>query len=251
MNKVKEALLNRKLTVGSWIQTGSPVSAEILSRAGFDFIGIDMEHSDIHVNEFASIARGMDAFGTLAFARVRENDTLAIRQVLDMGAQGIIVPMVDNAEDAKRAVQAAKYPPIGVRGFGYARANNWGVDFDEYAKKANDDIPVVVMIESKAAVDNIDEILDVDGVDGVFIGPYDMSGSYGLVGQPNHPVVIDACNRVAEACARHHKSAGRHIVIVTEEDVKRALEQGFTFLVLGTDINFLSNGAKACIDMVK
>lgn len=251
MNKVKEALNKGEVTIGSWIQTGSPVAAEILANAGFDWIGIDCEHSDIAINEFTAIARAINTKGALAFARVRENDTLAIRQVLDMGAQGIIVPLVNNAEEAKKAVMSAKYPPMGIRGFGYARANNWGTDFDSYAKSANDDIAVIVMIESKEGVEKIEEILQVEGVDGVFIGPYDLSGSYGIVGDTSNPIIVSACEKVAKACTKYNKAAGQHIVHPTKDNVKNAINSGFTFIALGADILFLSDGAKETFDLIK
>lgn len=244
MNKVREALLTGKPTIGSWIQTGSPVAAEILARAGYDWIAVDCEHSSIGIEAFAETARAIYGRGVVTLARVRENDTLAIRQVLDMGAEGVIVPMVNSAEDARRAVRAAKYPPVGERGFGYCRANNWGVDFASYAENANADVCVVVMIESRQAVEQIDEILSVEGVDGVFIGPYDMSGSYGCVGKTTEPVIVEACAKVLEACKRHGKAAGQHIVLPNDQNVSGALADGFTFIALGTDIVFLADAAR-------
>lgn len=237
-------MVERELTKGTWIQIGHPAIAEILANAGFEWIAVDCEHTDIDVKGFSEIARGMYARGAVPMVRVRENDTLAIRQVLDLGAQGIIVPLVNSAEEAKKAVQAAKYPPQGVRGFCFSRMNNWGVDFDDYAKQANEDMAVVVMIESKQAVENIDLILEVEGVDGVFIGPYDMSGSYGVIGQTAHPIVLKACNTVVKACEKHKKSAGLHIVKPTKENIKIAVEDGFTFLALGIDAVFLNQTAR-------
>ena len=223
-NKARKALLTRQTTIGSWIQTGSEAVAEVLANAGFDWIAADIEHTDIDISGFQSIARGMYGRGAVPMARVRENDTLAIRQVLDAGAQGVIVPLINSAEEAKKAVQAAKYPPAGVRGFAFCRANNWGVDFDSYAKTANNDVAVVVMIESKEAVENIDKILEVQGVDGVFIGPYDMSGSYGITGQTSHATIKKACEKVSKACEKHGKSAGIHIVLPEEDSVKKLLK---------------------------
>jgi len=251
MNKVKEALIKKELTIGSWIQTGSPAAAEIIANAGYDWVAVDCEHSDIAINEFVSIARGIYGRGPVTMARVRENDTLAIRQVLDMGAEGIIVPMVNNAKEAQKAVSAAKYPPAGIRGFGYARVNGWGVDFDAYAQKANEDIAVVVMIESKEAVDNIDEILKVEGVDGTFIGPYDMSGSYGCVGKTDDPCILRACDKVVNACIKHNKAPGKHIVLPNEENVADAIKKGFTFIALGADIVFLNNGARNALSYIR
>jgi 2-keto-3-deoxy-L-rhamnonate aldolase RhmA len=251
-NPIRKALLERTPTFGSWIQIGPyPALAEILANAGFDWLGIDCEHSDIDVEGFTALARGMHGRDAAPFARVRENDTLAIRQVLDAGAQGIIVPLVNTAEEAKKAVAAAKYPPQGVRGFCFSRMNDYGTKFDDYVRTANDNIAVVVMIESKQAVENIDDILTVDGVDGVFIGPYDMSGSYGLVGQTDNPVIQDACCKVVEACEKHGKSAGLHLVHPTPETISKTITNGFTFIALGVDMVFLNDAARQTLRIAR
>jgi len=242
-NPVKKALLERKLTFGSWIQIGHPAVAEILSRTGFEWLAIDMEHTDIGVESFSAVIRGMHGRDAIPLARVRENDVLAIRQVLDAGAQGVIVPLVNSAEEAEMAVKAAKYPPQGARGFAFCRANNFGIDFDKYAIEANRNIAVIVMIESRPAVENINEILAVEGVDGVFIGPYDMSGSYGVTGQISHSDIIKACRTVSIACEKCGKSAGIHIVRPDETQIKNAVDNGFTFIALGMDTVFLAEKA--------
>ena len=126
--------------------------------------------------------------------------------------------------------------------------NDYGTNFDAYAAQANDDIAVVVMVESKRAVECVDEILAVDGVDGVFIGPYDLSGSYGLTGQTSHPTLRDACQRVVEACAKHGKSAGMHLVKPTPETIAAALSDGYTFIALGVDSVFLHQAASAALE---
>ncbi len=246
-NPVRLALLERHVTLGTWIQVGHPAVAEVLANAGFNWIAADMEHTDIDNAGFAGLARAMHGRGVAPLARVRENDTLAIRQVLDLGAQGVIVPLIHTAEDAERAVSAAKYPPRGVRGFCFSRMNNWGTDFAAYAATANDDLAVVVMIESRQGVENIDAILAVEGVDGVFIGPYDLSGSYGVPGQTAHPQVKAGCRRVLDACRAAGKSAGMHVVIPADAAIAQALEDGFTFLALGVDTVFLSAGAREAL----
>ena len=246
-NPVRLALLERRVTLGTWIQIGHPAVAEVLATAGFDWIAADMEHTDIDTAGFAALARAMHGRQAMPLARVRENDTLAIRQVLDLGAQGVIVPLIHTAEDADRAVRAAKYPPRGVRGFCFSRMNHWGVDFATYAANANDNIAVVVMIESCQGVENIDAILAVDGVDGVFIGPYDLSGSYGVPGQTAHALVQAGCRRVLDACQTAGKSAGLHVVIPTEAHITQARDDGFTFLALGVDTVFLSAGAREAL----
>lgn len=250
-NPVRKALLERKLTLGTWIQLGDPGIAEIFANAGFDWIAADCEHTDIDIKVFSNLARGMYGRNAIPLARVRENDTLAIRQVLDVGARGVIVPLINTAEDAKKAVMAAKFPPDGIRGFAFFRANNWGVDFNSYVQDANDDIAVVAMIESKQAVENIDDILSVEGIDGVFIGPYDMSGSYGIVGQTSHPLILSACRTVVEACKKKGKSAGLHIVKPTDESIERAIKDGFTFIALGMDTVFLDESSRKMLRIAR
>lgn len=241
---IRRALLGGKITLGSWIQMGPyPALAEILADTGFEWIAVDCEHSDIDVEGMTNLFRGMRGRGAVPLVRVRENDTLAIRQSLDAGAAGVIVPLVNSAEEARKAVAAAKYPPDGVRGFCFARMNRFGRDFDEYVKSANSSISVVVMIESKEAVEKIDEILSVEGVDGVFIGPYDLSGSYGVTGQTSHPVILEAKRKILKACKAKGKTAGIHIVYPDEDNVKDAINSGFTFIALGVDTVFLRSAA--------
>lgn len=250
-NRVRKSLLEGKPTIGTWVQIGHPVIGEIFGNVGFDWVAVDCEHTDIDVKGFTEVARGLYGRGPEPFVRVRENNTLAIRQVLDAGARGVIVPLISSAEEARQAVNAAKYSPQGVRGFCFSRMNEYGEKFDEYVKTANDDIAVVVMIESKEAVENINEILNVDGVDGVFIGPYDLSGSYKIPGRTSDPLVQDGCKKVIEACKKHGKSAGLHVVIPTEKNIEKALDDGFTFIAIGVDTIFLNEASRKTFGITK
>ncbi len=250
-NPVRKALLNRELTIGTWVQIGHAAVGEIFGNCGFDWVAVDGEHTDIDVQGFTDVARGLFGRGPEPFIRVRENDTLAIRQALDAGAKGVIVPLVGTVKEAQNAVKAAKYPPEGVRGFCFSRMNDYGVNFDEYVQSANDNIAVVVMIETKDAIDHIDEILGVDGVDGVFVGPYDLSGSYGIPGKTSHKLVNDGCRKVLDACRNAGKSAGLHVVIPTEENIAKAIDDGFTFIAVGVDTVFIDSSARRSLEIVK
>lgn len=243
MNKIKEQLRNGNLVIGTWLQTGSCVVAEIIAEYGFDFIAADIEHTSMSENDFIRFSRTINS-RSASYARVKGNDLLSIRRILDCGCEGIIIPLVETKEQALTAVESAKYPPEGKRGFAFCRANQWGKNFDEYSKNANSDIVIIVMIETKKGIENIDEILSVDGIDGVFIGPYDMSGSYGVVGETSHPLVIQAKATVLEACKKHKKAAGQHIVLPNKENVQEAIIQGYTFLALGMDTVFIANELK-------
>lgn len=251
MNAVKWALAQGRISIGTWIQFGHPGIGEVLANAGFDWVAADMEHSDIGVHQYTELCRSMYGRGPVPLARVRENDVLAIRQTLDMGAQGVIVPLVNSADDAMRAVTAAKYPPAGIRGFAFHRNNDYGVGFDDYARDANDDVLVIAMVESKEAVTNIDSILGVEGIDGIFIGPYDMSGSYGIPGRIDDPVMKAAFGTCVEACRRAGKTAGLHVVGVSEPAIREAINSGFTFLGLGMDTVFLDTGARETVGIAR
>ncbi|MFO7612287.1 MAG: aldolase/citrate lyase family protein [Clostridia bacterium] len=233
--------------IGTWIQIPHPDIAGILADKGFDWICADMEHTEFEVRDFSRMAEAVSGRGGSPVARVADNEKMAIRRVLDAGAEGVIVPLVNNKEEAERAVSFAKYPPEGIRGYSFCRANGFGERFDEYAENANASTAVIVMIESAEAVRNIDEILSVEGVDGIFIGPYDMSGSYGITGQTSHPVISEAIDKVARACKRHGKAAGIHIVDVNEGAIKNAIDRGFAFIAIATDTVFLRTGAEKAL----
>ena len=245
INSFRNALLERQVTIGTWLQINNPTSAEILANAGYDWITIDIEHTDIDITSLTGLLRGMYGRGAAPIARVSTNDVIEIRRALDMGAAGVLVPFVSTAEQARQAVAAAKYPPMGVRGFSFCRANNWGADFAADARSANDETAVIVMIESKEGVENIEEIAAVNGIDAVFIGPYDLSGSYGMPGQTQDPIVQAACQRVVRACEQAEKSVGLLLVRPTPTAVRQVIDQGFTLLCLGVDTVFIDQGARA------
>jgi 2-keto-3-deoxy-L-rhamnonate aldolase RhmA len=172
---------------------------------------------------------------------------MPIRQPLDAGAGGVFIPLVHSAEEARRAVQAVRYPPQGIRGFAFCRANGYGKDFDEYAAEANENLLTIVMIESKNGVENIDSILAVPGVDGVYIGPYDLSGSYGVPGRIDDERVKKGCRKIIDACEKAGKAAGIHIVEPTDERIEETIASGYTLIGLGMDTVFLAQGAKAAL----
>ena len=239
------------ISCGSWIQSGSPAIGEIMACVGFDWVCIDLEHTDVDWNTFSHIIRAIKRYQTIPMARVSSNEPLAIRKPLDFGAMGVIIPLVNNAEDAQRAVTAAKYPPEGIRGFAFCQANEWGEAFDEYSANANDSIIVIVMIETREAVENIEEILAVEGVNGVIIGPYDLTGSYGIPGQTSHPIMTLAKEKVLTSCRKHAKLAGQHIVFPTKENIAQAVKEGYEFLALGMDTVFIAEGSKNVLSFAK
>lgn len=241
---IRQALKNRELTVGSWLQLGSPAAAEILANVGYEWLGLDCEHTASDIRTVENICRAVHGRGPALMVRVKHCDIMEIRQALDVGAQGVIVPLVETAEQAKMAVAAAKYPPEGIRGYCFGRMNDWGVHFEDYARHANAEIAVVVMIESRAGIENLDEIASVPGLDGLFIGPYDLSGSYGVAGVLDHPHVMNGRKRVIQAAERAGIAAGLHLVRSTQETYQKAVDDGFTFVCLDGDIIFLDRASR-------
>ncbi|MFH1614554.1 MAG: aldolase/citrate lyase family protein [Planctomycetota bacterium] len=246
-NKLRKALLENKVSLGAWMQLGHCGCAEIFGRAGFDWICVDLEHGVIDLETMTNIFRTIDAFDCVPVARLPLNDPVWIHRSLDAGARALIIPMVNTSAEAEEAIRQAKYPPRGVRGFGYSRANIHGMDFDEYIATANDEIAMIMQIEHKDAIANLDDIAKVDGVDGLFIGPLDLSGSMGITGQLGHPDMIEALSRHRNLCRDHKLSAGIHIVRPDEKNISDAIEKGYTLIALGIDNVFLDESSKAVL----
>lgn len=247
-NKLRAALLKREVSLGAWMQIGHPACAEILARAGFDWVCVDLEHGAIDLETTADIFRTLAGFDCVPVARLPLNDPIWIHRTLDAGARGLIIPMVKTAAEAAAAIRESKYPPMGARGYGYSRANMHGMDFSSYIATANDEIAMVMQIEHKDAIPNLDAILDVKGVDGLFIGPLDLSGSMGITGQLDHPDMVDALAKYRDACKRHNATAGMHIVRPNAQSIRQSLEQGYTLIALGLDNVFLDDGARASLE---
>jgi 2-keto-3-deoxy-L-rhamnonate aldolase RhmA len=245
--KIKDKLSSGKVSIGSWMSMAHPSIAEILAMAGYDWVVIETEHTAIDVSEVLRLIIAIEQRGSIPLVRLAWNDPIQAKAVLDSGAAGIIVPMVNTKAEAELAVKMTKYPPMGFRGVGLARAQGYGVDFDEYVNCANADTLLLLQIEHIDAVNNIEEILSVPGIDGTYIGPYDLSMSLGIPGQLNHPDVINAKNKVLEATLKKGLVAGIHCVHsdTAYTDSKLAIEQGYRFIAIGTDILFLGNSARS------
>jgi 2-dehydro-3-deoxyglucarate aldolase len=221
--------------------------AEILASAGYDWVVIETEHTAIDVSEVLRLLIAIEGRGAIPLVRLAWNDPIQCKAVLDSGAAGVIVPMVNTREDAELAVKMVKYPPVGFRGVGLARAHGYGQTFDDYMRRANAETLLVVQIEHIDAVTNIDEILAVPGIDATFIGPYDLSSSMGIPGQLSHPDVVAARQRVLDATIAKGLTAGIHLVhpdrVGTE--LPQCLAQGYRFIALGTDILFLGDSCRS------
>jgi 2-dehydro-3-deoxyglucarate aldolase len=243
---IKTKLLADQVSVGSWMSMGHPSIAEILAGAGYEWVVVETEHTAIDNSETLRLIMAIERGGAVPLVRLAWNDPIQCKAVLDSGAAGVIVPMVNTRADAELAVRSAKYPPLGFRGVGLARAQGYGTTFADYVTGANASTLVIVQIEHKDAVANIDEILEVPGIDGTFIGPYDLSMSMGLAGQLDHPEVVAARDRVLQATRARGLAAGIHLVHPDRAatDLQTYVDQGYRFIALGTDILFLGDSAR-------
>jgi len=247
MGKTKKKLQSGEAALGGWITIGHPTIAEIMAGEGFDWIAVDMEHTSIDVRAFHEIALAVKGTEVDLLARLPANDPVVAKLVLDSGANGIIVPCVNTAEEARRAVAMAKYPPEGVRGVALSRATDYGRNFAAYFQRHNEDVLVVVMLEHIEAVKNVDAILLTPGLTATFIGPYDLSASMGLPGQLEHPDVVAAQQTILEACRARGVPAGIHVVPVDPNEVQRRIEQGFRFIACGSDAGFIMSSCRTML----
>lgn len=234
--KLKNKLKNREKLFGGWISFDSPSIAETLSNADFDFISIDMEHSTITLPQAQRIVAACQSQNVCCLPRPVSHSNNFIKPLLESGSDGLIIQMVNNSKELEKIIDNFKYPPIGNRSFGVNRAQGYGFDFDNYVNNWNDNSSLIIQIESKMAVDNIDSLLKYKEVDGVMIGPYDISGSYGVPGQINHAKVIEASKKVILACEKHGKSCGTQIADPNKDNVSSFFDMGYTFLILGSDL---------------
>jgi 4-hydroxy-2-oxoheptanedioate aldolase len=242
-NAFKHALKAGQAQIGLWSSLSSNYSVEVIAGAGFDWILLDMEHSPNELESLVTQLQAAAPYSTHPVVRVPWNDMVAMKRVLDVGAQSLLVPYVSSAEEARAAVSHTRYPPQGVRGVaGTTRATRFG-RVKDYARRAHEEICLLVQVETQAALDNIEAICAVDGVDGVFVGPADLHASMGYVGEIANPkvkpVIDDAIRRIRKA----GKAPG--ILTPSEEDARRWLDCGALFVAVGADVGILARGAEA------
>lgn len=230
---------HKKLTIGSWITLGHPSIAEIMAKAGFDWLTVDMEHSAITLHQAQQLVQVIELAGCVPLVRVGANDANLIKRAMDTGAHGVIVPEVNTKADAQRAVGAVKYPPQGFRGVGLARAQSYGADFEGYRRWSETESVVIVQVEHIKAVENLEAILSVEGVDAFIIGPYDLSASLGVPGQFDHPDVVAALDEVQHVTKRLNAVAGFHVIPPDPVQVREKIAQGYLFVAYSLDTLFL------------
>jgi 4-hydroxy-2-oxoheptanedioate aldolase len=249
INEFKVALREQRPQIGLWSSLASNIAAEIIAGAGFDWVLIDTEHSP---NELPLIQGQLQAFmesRTMPVVRPAWNDMVLLKRLLDVGVQSFLIPFVQNAEEARRAVACTRYPPQGVRGVSTSmRANRYG-RIKDYHKLANEHICMLVQVETRAALSHLDEILAVDGVDGVFVGPQDLAADFGHLANPAQAEVQAA---IADAFGRIRK-AGKApgIVVANEADARKWLDHGGLFVAVGSDQNILARQTEALVAKFK
>ncbi|OKK01166.1 HpcH/HpaI aldolase family protein [Amycolatopsis sp. CB00013] len=236
--------LGERPRIGMWVTSGSPVVAEICAGSGLDWLLVDTEHSPAGLETVQSLLQTIAAYPITPVVRAPSGDAVALKQLLDLGAQNLLVPMVDSAEEAEAVVRAVRYPPRGVRGVGSAlsRSARWN-RVEDYLAKAEEFTSLFVQIESAAGVAAAAEIAAVDGVDGVFVGPSDLAASMGLLGKQTHPDVTAAVLRTFEAVLALGKPVG--VNAFDRAQAQRYLDAGASFVLVGADVTLLAQGSEA------
>jgi 4-hydroxy-2-oxoheptanedioate aldolase len=248
-NKFKEQIANKKKQIGIWSCLSNNTIAEIISVTGFDWSVIDMEHSPNDIQEVLTQLQVMEGYDTEPVVRVPWNEPIMVKRVLDMGAQTILYPFVQNVEEAKAAVEATRYPPKGIRGImSAARMNRYG-HVENYYLEAEKELCVLIQCETKEAIKNIPEIAKVDGIDGIFIGPSDLSGSIGKIGQFEDQEVQDLIHEGLALATQAGKPAG--ILTGKKDYAKKYVEAGYTFVAINSDTNLFARSAESLLKEFK
>ena len=238
--------------IGSWIQFAQTAHAEILANAGFDWLCVDLEHSVISLKEAEDLIRIIDLSGVVPFVRMSSNNPVQIARIMDAGAHGVIVPMVNTRHEAQKAVESVFYPPKGKRGVGLARAHGYGAKFEEYKRWLPDNGMVIVQIESVEGVENLKDILSVEGIHGFIIGPYDLSASLGISGQLDHPLLLEKLRQINEiALGFPQIKKGIHKISIDPQPVLDAANQGYELIAYSTDMLFMGESAREGMEMIQ
>lgn len=243
VQKIRGDLQNGQVSLGTWLQLPHPSIAEILGSAGYDWVVADLEHGSISHNQLPDLFRAIDLGDSAPLARIAQGSPKDCKLALDAGAAGLIVPMVESAEQLVEIRESCRWPPAGSRGVGFSRANLYGKNFEEYQKEAQSPL-LVAMIESKTAVSNLNEILRVDGLDAILIGPYDLSASMGICADFNNTEFIKTLKKIQSASADLSIACGIHVVNPNPLELEQRVSEGFRFLPYSIDSVFLNFAVK-------
>jgi 2-dehydro-3-deoxyglucarate aldolase len=247
IKEIRERLRNGGRSVGSWMQIPHASVAEIMGQAGYDWVAVDLEHGSVSTGQLPDLFRALELGGTLPLARVAQGSATDVKQALDAGAGGIIVPMIESAAQLLAVRDACRWPPAGTRGVGFSRANLFGMHFSAYREEAQAPL-LVAMIEHVRAVEALPQLASIAGLDALMIGPYDLSASMGLTGQFDHADFKTVLARI-----RAHAEAGRipcgvHVVAPSREELKERINEGYRFLAYSIDAAMLIHAARIATD---
>jgi 2-keto-3-deoxy-L-rhamnonate aldolase RhmA len=248
---LKHRLRNRERLFAGWISYAHPSITETFARAGFDFMFIDMEHSTISIEQGQRIIAASQSENVPCIPRPVSHSNDYIKPLLESGGDGLLIQMVETREQVHALIRDFKYPPEGGRTYGVNRAQAYGFDFDEYILNWNKTSTLMLQVESIKGVENINQLLEFEEVDGVMVGPLDIAGSLGVPGQTTHPLVIEASRKVIEACERHGKSCGTQVADVNSGTVSALFDLGYNYAILGSDLFVLWKWAAQMQDMMK
>ncbi len=248
-NKLKSIVRSGCPAIGSWIGFADPYSVELMSDIGFDWLLIDTEHFPIDRHTLRTILIAMKGSETTPIVRLASNSLDHFQTALDLGAQGVVVPMVSVIRDAEVAVKSCRYPPAGTRGFAPTRASRYFQDVEAYARRANDEIALIVQIETPTGVENIDEIMAVSGIDGIFFGPSDLASFMSFPANIAHPEVRAVLDGAMDrACAR---SMPFGLPSWTPEECLSYIERGARLMTIGSDLSFMASAARGSISSTR
>lgn len=242
VDSIRAHLRQANGSIGSWMQIPSPSIAEIMGSVGYDWIAIDMEHGSISVQELPNLCRALELGSTLPLVRIAQGHTKDCKQALDAGAGGIIVPMVESAKQVIEVRNACCWPPTGKRGVGFSRANLFGRFFNDYCEEAQSPL-LVAMIEGVNALQNLEDILEVEGLDAIMVGPYDLSASMGLTGEFDHPKFKSTMKKMLDLASNKSMPIGTHVVNPSIEELEQRIAEGYKFIAYSIDAVILRNGA--------
>ena len=243
IKSIRDKLLNKIVTIGTWQQIPHASISEILGQSGYDWVAVDMEHGSVSVDQLPDLFRAVELGGTLPLARIAESKPKDCKQALDAGAGGIIAPMIESSDQLRIVRNACCWPPVGTRGVGFSRANLSGKNFDMYKEEAQ--LPLLIaQIEHVNAVNNLEDILQVEGLDAIIVGPYDLSGSLGMPGEFQAPQFLEAMAKIRAVSRQLQVPGGVHIVEPDPQALEECIAQGNQFIAYGVDTRMLDTACR-------
>lgn len=242
-NIIRAKLSSGKISIGSWIQLPNTSVAEIMGQAGYDWVAVDLEHGSIDISQLPDLFRALELGDTLPMVRLAEGNPKDCKLALDAGAGGVIIPMVESAEQFRKVREACCWPPTGTRGVGFSRANLFGKHFETYSQEAQAPL-VIAMIEHVKALEELENILQEQGIDAILIGPYDLSASMNLTGKFESTEFKEAMNSIIKLCNRNKIPCGVHVVQPDAEILQQRIKEGYRFIAYSIDSVFLNSCVK-------